>query len=194
MTGVGAVLLIQGRGPGAKPQSPPSEASAGPRVMVPGRDYATEQRLDALEARLRDLARAKEERDGSATPETPAAIEDRQAATERFAQNVEEEIAIHRSEPRDNRWATEKERFVHDEVTRVSAKLGSIFSVVGVDCRRTTCVAQLQWPSEGEARASLHGLLSSSGNVGCARRIALPPSTSAGDYRASLFIDCTGSM
>ncbi len=191
--GVGVMLLVEARSARPSPPttaSPPSEPAPRMILAPPSDDPTTQRRLDDLEAQMRDLAKTRAQFDAGAPP----TAEEREAAVARFARDFDREVAVHQSEPRDNAWATPKERAISGTIERMAAKPGAAFSLVAVDCRTTSCVAQLQWPSEGAARAGLHDLLNSSGDIGCARQISLPPASGAAEYRASMLIDCTDSM
>jgi hypothetical protein len=132
----------------------------------------------------------------AARPPTKAASEDdRRAAADGYAQRLAARIARHDRERRDEGWATPKERVLGEQLKQIAADAHLDFTLVGVDCRVTTCVARLHWPSRDAARAELHGLLSATAPIICARDIAFPPSPQYdGPYEAPLLIDCTDSM
>jgi hypothetical protein len=192
LSGVGAMLLFRS----AQAPLPAAPRLADPRPIVVA---APDHRVDVLEAQVRSLqtARADSPQAGSAqpaapiapAPDSPQVAESRQASAERFAREFESRLDARSSEPRNSAWAAAKEASISRELPRLGAAAHESFSLVNVDCRTTTCVARLEWPSEQTARNELPQLLRSTGDLGCANQIAFPPG-SGEPYRASLLFDC----
>jgi hypothetical protein len=200
LVGAGLVLALEARAHRGTAEEPPASNQPNePEVSAPPASRLDDRRLAALEAEMRELKQAKVHDSELAPAALPApspqsTLEQRNESVMAFHRKMEGEIASHRSEPRDERWATAKERTFSSQLAGVAAKITPSFSVVGVDCRTYTCVAELRWPNQEEAHASLRELLSSSVEIGCARRISLPDQPPAGDgYRASMLIDCSNS-
>ena len=85
-----------------------------------------------------------------------------------------------REETRDSSWAGKAESAARADLARRARALR--YEVLGVDCRSTTCVARLKWPSYEAARVSYRGLWAFDRKPNCTRIIILPPkSGGAGD-------------
>jgi hypothetical protein len=116
--------------------------------------------------------------------------EDRELRTQRMLEEHARFIAQHDAERRDGPWASNEERALRVTLGELSEKMKRAFSFESVDCRTSTCVAELVWPSETAARVGLQDLLVGSAAAGCGREIAYPPATGEGPYGASLVLDC----
>jgi hypothetical protein len=190
LTGAGAMLLLPSR------TAPPAPRANEPRpIVVAGADRRVDAlggQVRALEAQVQALALAHET--ASATPAAappraqPDPTESRQAGAERFAREFESRLSARSGEPRNAAWAGTKEASLTQGLPRIAAATHQSFSLVGVDCLSTTCVARLEWPSEQAARTELPKLLRGTGELGCANQIAFPPGGEP--YRASLLFDC----
>ena len=98
---------------------------------------------------------------------TPPADLDKQHQAER-----ERLIDEHDREPRNRKWASEAEA----KLTENLAVIGKgKFEAVRVDCRSSTCMATVEWPSYREARAGHMDLLHMTTAVNCIREITVPP-------------------
>jgi hypothetical protein len=157
------------------------------RAMSALPDPATERRLNELEIQVHDLSRAPRT-DDAGTPAQPPPVEDRRASAERARHDFEARLLEHRLSPRDSGWATSKERALTEGIGD-QANAHTTFSLVDVDCRTTTCVARLQWPSEQEARAQIRDLVQNT-DIDCARQVTLPPPGSNAAYEVSVLFDC----
>jgi hypothetical protein len=194
LVGVGAVVFVQTRLVRAAATLPTPSAEPGPVALLPHDvssfpDPATDRRLASLEMQVRELSRAKEPDDASATQSAPT--DDRLATAERARLDFEARLAEHQASPRDSRWAAPKERAIAQSI-RNQTGANTSFSLVDVDCRSTSCVARLKWPSEQEARADIRGFMQNA-DIDCARQVTLPASSGPGDYTASVLFDCPPS-
>ncbi|HEY5959314.1 MAG TPA: hypothetical protein VIV60_22305 [Polyangiaceae bacterium] len=158
---------------------------------LPSHDLATSARIARLEKQLESLAAVHNENTPIASVSS-AIDEERELAAQRAQDEHANLLRAHALERRDAVWAPQTERLVRSELDALSEQMTRSFSVQSVDCRTSTCVAQLAWPSLGAAQVNLASLLSGSAGPGCARQIALPPETGKGDtpYSASFHLDC----
>lgn len=80
----------------------------------------------------------------------------------------------------------------------LKADLGEIaqtssFELVQTECRTTSCLATMQWPTYGKAQAEWRKLLHHGYQANCSREITLPePSDETAPYQATLVLDCEG--
>lgn len=101
-----------------------------------------------------------------------------------------EAIAEHRRQPVDEGWAASTSASLQSDLARIGAAKGR-FRVVQVDCRETTCIAEMEWPSFDAAREGFGAALHHAYEANCARRVYLPePSDSSQRYRATMYFDC----
>ncbi len=65
-----------------------------------------------------------------------------------------EQLADHQAEPR-SAWGARAEREFSVDLQAIGAQAG--FQVLDVDCRSSTCAAEVQFPSDSDARANWMG-------------------------------------
>jgi hypothetical protein len=167
------MTLLRVRAPdpaGAAPVTRAARAQASPRPAL----ARTAPRLDPAGVERPDLAPA------AALP--PAPEPDKRLAT------FQAKIESHGRDGLDPVWASQTTAAVNQVLAESSPQGG--FAVKGVDCRRRSCVAQLEWPSYAAASEGFHAVVGGYG-ASCASEIVLPP-TDAPDrpYRANLFLAC----
>jgi hypothetical protein len=190
--GLSAAVFAGALGRGVPRAEPPALAPVVQDRAVPsaeGNDVRLDSRIALLEKRVQALAVSAADAGGPAAP-APKPEEDREMRTQRFLEEHARFLAQHDAERRDGAWASNEERSVQATLGDLSETMKRAFSLESVDCRTSTCVAALTWPSETAARAGLHDLLVGSAAAGCAREIAYPSATGEGPYRASLVLDC----
>jgi hypothetical protein len=169
------------------PETQPAERVATPVLTQGSTETAAlgslEQRMIALE---RSLASA------STTEEEPP---DPDAARAEIIASHAAAIDAHWQERSDASWAPRATDATHRDLEGIAVQAEVPFEIMDVDCRSTTCLAELEWSSYGAAVGGYPDLLHHAYALDCARRIVLPePATSHDDrYRASLVIDCTGT-
>jgi len=109
------------------------------------------------------------------------------AESERQVQGAR--IRAHSQELRDSVWAPAMEA----KVQKAFANLGieSRPELLKVDCRHTSCVADLQWPKANEHPPDLLGLLGGiTMEVPCARFVTLDPEAGSAGVTGTLVADC----
>jgi hypothetical protein len=117
------------------------------------------------------------ERQGPSQPDPPAqrlaSPEERRAKVEAAQEDA---LRRHSAETIDMAWAPEASRIVTTTLAQLAA--GGAFTVGGVDCRDTSCTADLTWPTLDAARETYRDLLHGDyGRVNCTRSILIPDQT-----------------
>jgi hypothetical protein len=162
-----------------------SRQEAAPRNTPPstvvierGTSPLDAQRLAALEQRVAELAAPTGS--GAAHP-PPTPLESQQRYEARLRQ--------HAAEPVDPVWARSTASLIETDVLK---QAGSMSVRLGrVDCRTTSCSAQLEWPSLAEADREYLSLVHFPYRANCSRTVVLPPAAKAGEpLRAELLLDC----
>ena len=116
----------------------------------------------------------------------PTTIEE----TRRFHENRHRKaLEDHRHEPRDPAWADAAEsKFFGD--LRAVAEEGR-FTIQGVSCKTTTCVATAKWNSFDSAEQHYESILHAGYQVNCTKEVLLPePELPQAQYQASVIFDC----
>jgi len=158
---------------------PVVKSAGATRVVVERRTSPVdEQRLAALEQRLAELAPPPPS--GSAR-EAPTPLETQQ--------RYETRLREHAAEPVDPTWSRATATLIEADVLGQSGSMS--FRLGRVDCRTTSCTAELEWPSLGEADREYLSLVHFPYRANCSRTVLLPPPSQAeGPLRAQMFLDC----
>jgi hypothetical protein len=136
-----------------------------------------EQKLEALSARSEP-----------ATPSAPPRPS-REEARQQLFQQHQLRLDRHFREATDPGWAREAQGAFASDFAALTQ--GQPFQVRGIDCRTTTCVTTLEWPSYAEATQNYAILLQHAYGLDCVRSILLPePADASARYQAQLFLDC----
>jgi hypothetical protein len=119
-------------------------------------------------------------------PENPrAALSPAEEGIRRQRQH-EDLLANHLRETVDPEWAQRSSVSVSSELKTLAESRH--FSLLELDCRRTSCVADIEWQSYADARteydALLHGRFS---GINCGSEILVPPGT-GGPIRTKLIL------
>jgi hypothetical protein len=133
---------------------------------------------------LEELSARPEPSAPLATPR-PSAEE----AREQLFQQHQQQLDRHSREPVDASWAREAQGAFASDFAALTQ--GQSFQVRRIDCRSTTCVTTLEWPSYAEATQGYALLLQHAYDMDCVRSILLPePADLSARYQADLFLDC----
>jgi hypothetical protein len=107
-------------------------------------------------------------------------------AEQRLAR-YKDRIAAHRTEAVDGNWAPQARTSVLSALKAIEKPKG--FSVLEVDCRRTSCVAGVEWHSADAARSGYRELLLGRyDGINCASEIHMPTDVSAGPLKGELLL------
>ncbi|MBI4704447.1 MAG: hypothetical protein HY744_25370 [Deltaproteobacteria bacterium] len=103
----------------------------------------------------------------------------------------EQALQEHAASPVDAAWAPRASPLARAHM-EAGAALGQ-YRVVRVDCRTTTCIGVVEWPSYADATAQYGELLHQDySDFNCAREITLPPPQDpAAPYQGTVVFDCT---
>ena len=101
-------------------------------------------------------------------------------------------IAAHKASPVDETWARAAQTSVATSLDKLAARSG--FSVNTVECRSSSCLAEIGWPSYHGALSTYENLLVEPYEPNCATEIVLPdPADQGAAYSATLVLDCSGA-
>jgi hypothetical protein len=167
----------------------PAPLQHPPIQLDPDRN-ASDERLRSVEERLAQLSMERGAPSASQIPDAATPIADRESL-----RAVEEErrnswIARHRNEPADPEWAPAAQNSFTREISAVGE--ANHVSVRSVDCRSTTCIAEVQWPTYRDALNAYHDLLHGRYSQNCSRSITLPDAIDAeSPCQAQFLLDCS---
>lgn len=107
------------------------------------------------------------------------------AAAHRFHERLEG----HGREPVDPSWARDAQIAYRADLRGLATDAG--FSLGAIDCRSTSCTAQLTFASFAAARGSMQRIVLSRWTLNCAKEMNLDPATDGtSDYTTSIYFDC----
>jgi hypothetical protein len=148
---------------------------------------AERSRADDLANRLSALERA-----GAGTnvnrggdTESPEAREERFKKIRAAFQTA---IDRHKAAVRHQWWAEPMEGKIGSLLKTPAAHMS--FKYKGVDCRTNTCVATVEWPSPGMAKAELRRMVALLGPAGCSPTILVPPEVGDRAVEAPVMLRC----
>lgn len=196
---VGMVVGIAGTMVNAL-RSGPIAAPEPPREIVSPPASAT-QALVALENS--DLRRRLETLERASTPVRDDAgtlsVPDRHAevapavSEQQNADYHARALANHDREAKDPKWSEASETSVHGILDKIADTLH--FRVDRVDCRMTTCTAELGWTDYSSAQKSIDQLITDRTGFNCGTEIFMPrPDDPSRPYSATLVYDCEETL
>jgi len=152
-------------------------------------DPAAAGRIDQLLRRIERLE------DAAVSPQSAAAPQARSTGSSRTPPDrLSDHLAAvrrHWQENIDRKWSRETTEAVRKDLASLSDRSNHEFSVLNVDCRMTTCIGVVEWPSPEIARRSFPALIHEPYGVNCVRTIVLPPdSDPSAKVQATLLLDC----
>ncbi|HEX8702473.1 MAG TPA: hypothetical protein VF815_26805 [Myxococcaceae bacterium] len=171
----------------------PRQAASLPRTEAPRpiRDPAQEARIQALEQRVAELTSRAEA--APAAPSTPPARPAPEELRQALLQQQQMRLDAHQRQPIHPTWSSDATRAFSTDFSALTR--GQPFSVRSIDCRSTSCIARVEWPSYAEAAASYAVLLQHSYSMDCTRSLLLPdPEDPERAYEASLLLECGNLM
>jgi hypothetical protein len=144
-------------------------------------------RAEGLASRLSALERAGGGTNviGGGDIESPEAREERFKKTRAAFQAA---IERHKAAARHQSWAEPMEGRIGLLLNKPAAHMS--FTYKGVDCRTNTCVARVEWPSPGIAKAELRRMVALLGPAGCSPTILVPPEASDRPVEAPVMLRC----
>lgn len=99
-------------------------------------------------------------------------------------------VAAHEREPVDRGWAAGAEAAFSEDLSVVASKNG--FEIARTDCRTTSCIASIHWPSRTLALGTYQQLLTARYKMNCSKEILIPDADDAtAPIEATLVLDCT---
>jgi hypothetical protein len=99
-------------------------------------------------------------------------------------------IEQHMREPGDPTWAPASEKSLREFLSKLPAH--TKYRVTLVDCRTTTCIAELSFRSYEDARQTWHSVLEARNPIQCTTAITLedPKKSGAKGFELSVIYDC----
>jgi hypothetical protein len=100
------------------------------------------------------------------------------------------DLANHRRDARDPKWAPRAESGIRDTIGTVAGT----HKATRVECKTTSCVATMEWPSYDEALHGYGRLLTAIYTPNCAVKILVhDPVDGQQTYQEQLLFDCTNA-
>ncbi len=111
-------------------------------------------------------------------------------AREHHEKLFQDRITAHRNQPRDPTWSQTMESHLSRELTAANVSEGVSFGTP--ECKTTSCVTRVQWPSYESARANWQDVVHPAYATSCGRSVFLPePADPQKPYEATLVFDCS---
>jgi hypothetical protein len=109
----------------------------------------------------------------------------------RLEEDLSADLRAHARDWKDPTWAPSAESSLINAYTSVQGS----HKVKGVDCRTTSCVIDLEWPSLSDAAGGYQRLLAEPTEPNCETKILLHPSNGAAGepYSEKLVLNCVGA-
>lgn len=196
LLGVGAAVLTtlamhraETRAPNLAP--PPSALHAPPFPMFTPPAEPRSADLAAIERRLQGLEAQEPRRSGeAATSEPEGAPPDLEEARREARRLHDELLQRHRDEPVDRGWSGQAETLLRSDLGALAE--GRSYHLTSLECKTSSCVATLEWPSYATAPQEAVGVIAAPHHVNCATSVwTPPPDDPATSYRAEVFFDCS---
>jgi len=193
---LGAVCFVPGLLHEKREQAPASaavhEATPARAPVGDRKSAADDARVNALEQRLAAL----EQRPLAASPSGALPMtdvpKDTESAVAEERATFQAALDAHELEPRNTPWGNRAGRSFAEDLGKLSQQ--GKFSFNRVDCRASTCTADIDWSSEAEARAGWHSLLTYDYGVNCQRNVLLREQPDPhGRTHADLIFSCAGT-
>jgi hypothetical protein len=124
-----------------------------------------------------------------ATPQSSSAVAPRDPATNKaFHQREHRELlARHAREPISEAWASVTSQRLREVLQPITSGTGA--SLLGVDCRSSTCVARIEWRDLPAATSGWSAVLH--GDYGCAVRVTLDDAEDPGArFQTDILFSC----
>jgi hypothetical protein len=116
----------------------------------------------------------------SRVPRTPIAVKPKESP----GPTTEALIAEHWESSIDAEWSEASTEKLREDFERL--KPSRAFTVANIDCRKTSCVAVLDWEDESQAQASGEELLGAAFQLLCSKALQMPAGKTTAGYRVTL--------
>jgi hypothetical protein len=197
VAGVGSTFLVSWLRPPREPAAGSSRPSSTGTALRPA-DEGELGRLRAIESRLNRLETHNEADAGPLAQGRAADSERADAPVDPAAQAAEEHekfhgyLKDHAREPLDATWARSATGSFQGDLAELGTDKG--FRVLNVDCRSSSCVGLLEWPSFDQAIKNYVSVVHQRYGLNCARGMSLDePSDRSAPYQASVLFMCNES-
>jgi len=154
----------------------------------------TQARLAELERKVATISNKED----PALPSATAAIEvppDPKEARREAVQAYRQLLEKHATEGVDPAWSREATAALAADLGRFADANTNKFRVGRVDCRTTTCTAEIEWPSFKDALQTFQAVVLDPIDMKCTQQITLPDEQkdTTSPYLATAFFDCEES-
>ncbi len=191
LLGAGAAVLttlaMRSAEPPARTPPPSSALRAGAAQGAAPRSAD----LASIERRLQGLEAARQRpTDEATTPPHEEPPPDMEEARRESRRVHEEQIQRHRASPIDHGWADQAESMLREDLGKPAE--GRSFHLADIECRTSSCVATLEWPSYEMAPRDAPFIAANSRKMNCATWVWTPhPDDPAAPYRGEVVFDCS---
>lgn len=182
--GVSAEHLAGNEAGGATPQPREPAKTESAKADAAKSDAATA---------ARDSAAPPVARDSAATPAAPKpkpapiTVAPKQRSAPRLS--PEKLVAAHWESSIDAEWSEKAAQELRQDFTRLDPERS--FTVVNIDCRKTSCIAVLDWSRQSDAEQAQADLLGAAYSLVCSKKLIFPPGKSPTGYQTTLvFYEC----
>jgi hypothetical protein len=146
-----------------------------------------EARLHALEQRVAELTSRSTA--AAPTPGSPPSRPDPDELKQMALQQQQARLDAHQRQSIDPAWSPAATHAFSTDFSTLARE--QPFTVRSIDCRSTSCIAKVEWPSFAEAAASYQVLLQHAYGMDCTRSLLLSePEDPTRAYEAPLILDC----
>ena len=195
---LGATITNRLRGNDPSVREMARSTSASPVTSVPPQRLQPQPDFSALVRRLAEIEhRVAQQSSRPAPNNTPINVQALRAAREEEAVLVREDMARevqeHSQELVDPVWAQNMSAAITEDLQHVASRYG--FRVSGTECRSSTCLTTLEWPTTQAAHAQFVPFMMSYVDRRCGRRGELTPTegTPTGPSQAQIVFHCEGA-
>jgi hypothetical protein len=183
LVGLGAVLVATrlAHGPAISRPAPPDDPPD------PQREPSLAAARAAGQALAQAAVAATQKPQAHAEPATQKSMLTPEEEAARRQLQHEALISEHNAEPASPAWAAKASEAVVSELKSLQAEAG--FSLAGVDCRSTSCLAEVEWPSVDSIRRGYHSLLHATfDKLNCATEFHASATATEGPIRTTLVL------
>jgi hypothetical protein len=97
----------------------------------------------------------------------------------------------HRADPIDRAWAEHVTPALQQDIERAMGQAKLTGNLSNLECRSTSCLGTVHWPSVANARHEAMQLLTADTRVNCGRAVMIPPDATEGTpVDAEVIYDC----
>ena len=100
--------------------------------------------------------------------------------------HYEEILRLHRQDWRDLQWAPQVEKALSEQFSTLEGS----HSIIGIECKTTSCIVEIEWPTDSEAATGYADFLHKSTEPNCETSFLLEPTSGGAPSRQRLHMNC----